>query len=254
MKKPIIGITMWLRDLPTYLGEQTALYTLGDEYVEKVRAAGGLPILLSHGDAGSDARQILTLIDGLLLSGGGDIHPTSYGEVHDGVSYDVNPRADQWEIDLACQAREQRVPTLGICRGMQIMAIASGGMLAQDLGETEQHPRIKGRAPQQILADRHRITMEAGSQCAAIYRGPVHTVNTIHHQVVTNSGDLAIVARSEDEFIEALEPTDDWQALGVQWHPEKMDDPIENRLFEHLVAMATDYAQSKNKQLIRNDS
>jgi len=238
--KPRIGITTWLRPLPTYLGMETQLYTLAREYVDRVVAAGGLPLLLSHA---GDAEEMLDQLDGLLLSGGDDIHPESYGERHDGTSIAVNRATDDWEIALVRAAAARRLPTLGICRGMQIMAVAFGGKLAQDVGGMAGHPRLAGMEPDAILALRHAVTLEPSCSLALLYGETNHPVNSLHHQAVTAAGTLHVVGYGEGNVIEALETQNNWPALGVQWHPEKMPDPLEDRLFAQLVAASTQYAR-----------
>lgn len=240
--QPKIGITTWLRPLPTYLGAETLLYTLGYEYVERVKAAGGLPLLLPHL---SEAGSLLDLLDGLLLTGGGDLHPASYGALHDGTSTGVSLEADRWEIALVQAARQRHMPTLGICRGMQIMAVALGGRLEQNISGLEGHPDVDHLSPQAILAQRHPVNFKPTCMLAAIYGQTALQVNTIHHQAVSDAGEMQIVGYGSGAVIEALEANDDWPALGVQWHPEKMPAYSEDRLFTHFIAEAMQYAKKR---------
>jgi putative glutamine amidotransferase len=242
--RPRIGITTWLRTLPTYLGRETLLYTLGSEYVERVLAAGGLPLLLPHA---GDAAEVLDHLDGLLLSGGDDLHPESYGERHDGTSTGVSREADDWEIALVHAAAARRMPTLGICRGMQVMAVAFGGKLTQDLDEVEGHPHLANMESEAILALRHLVSLEPTCTIACLYGETEHAVNTIHHQAVAEAGTLRVVGYSSGGVIEAIEADNDGLALGVQWHPEKMHEPLEDRLFEYFIARSTQYAQTKQR-------
>lgn len=240
--RPRIGITAWLRALPTYLGRETQLYTLGSEYVKRVLTAGGLPLLLPHA---GDAEEVLGLLDGLLLSGGDDLHPESYGDRHDGTSTGVSREVDDWEIALVRTAATRHLPTLGICRGMQVMAVAFGGRLIQDLEDVEGHPHPGGMEPEAILALRHQVSLEPACTIAAIYGETEHSVNTIHHQAVVEAGALRVVGYGNGGVIEAIEAGNNWPALGVQWHPEKMHEPLEDRLFEYFIAAAKQYAQEK---------
>jgi putative glutamine amidotransferase len=240
--RPRIGITAWLRALPTYLGRETQLYTLGSEYVERVLAAGGLPLLLPHA---GNAEEVIGLLDGLLLSGGDDLHPESYGDQHDGTSTGVRRDVDDWEIALVRAAAARRLPTLGICRGMQVMTVAFGGKLIQNLEDVEGHPHLGGMEPEAILALRHRVSLEPACTIATIYGETEHSVNTIHHQAVVEAGTLHVVGYGSGGVIEAVEADKNWPALGVQWHPEKMHEPQENRLFEYFVAAAKQYTQEK---------
>jgi putative glutamine amidotransferase len=240
--RPRIGITAWLRTLPTYLGRETLLYTLGSEYVERVLKAGGLPLFLPHA---GDAAEVLDQLDGLLLSGGDDMHPESYGERHDGTSTGVSRETDDWEIALVRVAAARRMPTLGICRGMQVMAVACGGKLIQNLDGVEGHPHLGGMEPETILALRHQVSLAPTCTLATLYGETEHIVNTIHHQAVADAGTLRIVGYGSGGVIEAIEAENDWPALGVQWHPEKMHEPLEDRLFEYFMARSTQYAQKK---------
>lgn len=240
--KPRIGITAWLRRLPTSLGERTELYTIGREYVDRVVDAGGLPLILPRAE---DAGAALELLDGLLLSGGGDVHPSSYGDVHDGTSSDVDAQADAWEIALVQAASARRMPTLGICRGMQVMAVAFSGRLAQHVTGRPHHPELSAMTPDAILTQRHPVTLEPDCLVARIYGETRRHVNTIHHQAIADPGALRVVGHGSDGVIEAIESRDDWPAIGVQWHPEKMDEPAEKRIFDHFIAQARAYAAQR---------
>jgi putative glutamine amidotransferase len=248
--RPRIGVTAWRRTLPTSLGERTDLFTLAAEYVDALREAGALPILLPHHD---DPDPMLDVVDGLLLSGGGDLHPHAYGAVDEHVSVDVNLDADHWEIALVRAAERRCMPLLGICRGMQVMAVAFGGALRQDISGTDGHPAMADLTASRILAQRHGVTLQPGSRCAAIYCAPVRRVNTIHHQAVADSGALRVAARSDDGLIEAVEARAPWPALGVQWHPEKMDGSAEaaaeQALFRQFVADAATYRAARDSQV-----
>jgi len=233
-RKPIIGITPWRRDLPTFLGEQTDLYTLDPEYSNCVELSGGLPVILSHNVANINA--YLEIIDGLIVSGGGDVDPRSYGQENHGQSYDVNADADLFEITLIKEAAKKGIPTLGICRGFQMLQVAFGGNLLQDLhGEYPQHPKNQGK-PEYILSQRHSINLTEDSWLANVYGTTHRVVNTIHHQCIHRLGKgFKPVGWSEDGIVEAVESESDWLAIGVQWHPEKLKDAFEQELFQHFI-------------------
>ncbi len=244
--KPRIGITTWLRPLSTYLGEQTLLYTLGYEYVDSVIAGGGLPLLLPHAN---DPNETLNILDGLLLTGGADVHPLSYNAQHDGTSSGVDQKADMWEIGLVHEAARRGMPVLGICRGMQIMAVAFGGSLLQNLVEVEGHPAMSQLDAEAILNLRHNVVFDPSCSLAAIYQVHERQINTIHHQAVIDAGQMRAVGMGTGNVIEAIEAPEQktWPALGVQWHPEKMHEAIEERLFTHFVASAAQYADTQRK-------
>jgi putative glutamine amidotransferase len=240
--RPRILITCWRRPLPTFLGERTVLDTLDPAYAARVSDAGGLPLALSRppGDGGGTIYELLDLADGLLLTGGGDVDPASYGAWPEHVA-DVDDEADAWELALIGAARDRELPTLGICRGAQLLAVAHGGRLAQRLAVSEGHRQLAGLAPEAILAARHPVSVAAGSRVErALGSGPV-AVNTIHHHGIADPGELEVTATADGgSVIEAVEPRGGWPCVGVQWHPEKMDEPEQRGLFEQLVGAARD--------------
>lgn len=227
---PIIGITIWRRHLPTYLGERTDLYTLGAEYAEAVRAAGGIPVLLAPVPS-SQVPSLLDRIDGLLLSGGQDLAGSTRGLPAEQIAAidetDVDQERDAFEGDLLRGAQARSLPVLGICRGVQLTNVALGGTLVQDLAHTETHPVQS--TPAEFLEYRHDVAFEPGSDLTAIYGTATRSVNSIHHQALdTVAPELRVSARSADGVIEAAESAlDSWYFQGVQWHPEKLTSDAE---------------------------
>src|SRR5580704_7056696 len=126
MERPRILVTSWRRPLPTYLGERTILDTLDPAYAAQVFDAGGLPLVVSRPPGGDALDDLLSVADGLVLTGGGDVDPASYGAGLENAD-DPDAGADAWEIALIAGAREGALPTLGICRGAQLLAVAHGG-------------------------------------------------------------------------------------------------------------------------------
>jgi putative glutamine amidotransferase len=232
--RPRILVTCWRRPLPTYLGEQTVLDTLDPAYATRVFDAGGLPLLVSRPPADC-AHELLDLADGLLLTGGGDVDPAAYGVRPENVA-DVDAEADAFELALIAAARERVLPTLAICRGAQLLAVAHGGRLAQRLSGGDGHRELGGLAAAAILAARHDVDLVPGSRVhQALGDGPI-AVNTIHHHEIADPGELAITATAASGVIEAVEPRSSWPCVGVQWHPEKMHEPEQAALFDQLVA------------------
>lgn len=233
--RPKIGITAWRRDLPTFLGERTDLHTLDPDYAKGVWLAGGIPILIPP-TADDLVRDYAAFLDGLIVSGGGDISPHSYGEVDTGQSYDVNVETDRFEIALIHEAEKRNLPTLGICRGFQLLQVAFGGKMLQDLHEKfPNHPATTGSAAE-ILNQRHAVDFSNDSIFPQIYGGTHYLVNTIHHQCVQSVGKgFRAVGWSDDGIIEAVESETSWFALGVQWHPEKMKSSQEQELFRFFI-------------------
>ena len=233
MTRPVIGLTAYRRSLATPLGEQTDLYTLDPAYTNCVEAAGGQPLIIPHGD---DPTGLLDLLDGLVLTGGGDLDPQHYGESAEVTLEDPNAGADVWELALARAAAARTLPVLGICRGMQTLAVASGGTMIQDLEEHHGHPLIP-KNPRALMESRHPIELAAGSRIADVMGTTTFPVNSIHHQAVVDAGTLTATARI-GVVIEALEGPEDWPIIGVQWHPEKMHEGEQQALFRDLIAAA----------------
>jgi putative glutamine amidotransferase len=233
MRPPVIGLTAFRRDLPTYLGEQTDLYTLDPNYADGVTRAGGLPLIIPHNE---DPEAVLDLLDGLVMTGGGDLHPEHYGAETATELEDSNAGADEWELALARGARARQLPVLGICRGMQALAVAAGGTMIQDLRPEHGHPIIES-TPEALMQSRHQVEVDEGSRIARVMGERSFDVNSIHHQAVVDPGDLLVTARV-GQVVEALESTGDWDAIGVQWHPEKMHEPGQQALFAYVVDAA----------------
>jgi putative glutamine amidotransferase len=240
--RPLIAVTTWRRDLPTYLGEHTDLITLGAEYVEAVQRAGGVPILVTDPDEDA-VDQLMRTVDGIVLSGGGDVVPAAYGAAAADAA-ELDPRRDAAELALVAAARHYRRPLFGICRGLQILNVACGGSLVADLPITSDHPRPS--EPEGRLALRHSVTATRDWPLAGLDRDADGgaSVNSIHHQAIDRIGaGLTAVAWSADGVVEAVEGTDEWFVRAVQWHPEKMREPEEQAhagaLFAHFIAAAS---------------
>ncbi|MGC9529356.1 MAG: gamma-glutamyl-gamma-aminobutyrate hydrolase family protein [Candidatus Bipolaricaulaceae bacterium] len=203
--RPTVGIT---------LGTDHENYTVAREYCEAVRAAGGRPLLLPFAEI--DLRGI----GGVLLSGGGDIAPAAFGAEPSGELRAVNQERDEFELELARLALRRQVPLLGICRGCQVLAVAAGGKLVQDLplgGYLNHHP---GSPPDRI---HHPVHVVRRTRLAAILGSSEMGVNSSHHQAVAAPPPgFAASARAPDGVIEALEADDHRFALAVQWHPERL--------------------------------
>jgi putative glutamine amidotransferase len=237
MRRPRILVTCWRRPLPTYLGERTVLDTLDPAYAARVSDAGGLPLLVSRPSVDA-LDELLGLADGLLLTGGGDVDPAAYGARPENVADDVDGKADAFELALIAAARERSLPTLGICRGAQLLAVAHGGRLGQRLPDGDGHTDLNRLAPEAILDARHQVTLAPGSRVQrALGDGPL-AVNTIHHHEISDAGELEVTASAPGGVIEAVEPRSSWACVGVQWHPEKMSEPEQRGLFAQLIEAA----------------
>jgi putative glutamine amidotransferase len=179
-------------------------------------------------------QELIALADGLVLTGGGDVDPASYGAAPEDVA-DEDPEADAFELGLLRAARTARLPTLAICRGAQLLAVAHGGRLAQQPPRTDSHAAFDGLSGEQIRAARHEAALAEGSRLRSIFGREAIQVNSIHHQQIADTGGLRVTALAPGGVIEGLEPDLDWPCVGVQWHPEKMGEPEQRALFQWLV-------------------
>ncbi len=212
-------------------------YGVPENYVEALRRAGGRSVLLLPGEE-ARADELLARIDALVLVGGGDVEPMRYGGHDDGTTYGVEPDRDALELDLVRTAAERGVPTLAICRGMQVMNIAFGGTLIQHL--PARTGLIEHGTPSGQDHRRHPVRIAADSLLASATGADVLDCSTHHHQGVDALGEgLLATGWSEDGLVEAIERGSGWM-LGVQWHPEDTAavDPAQQRLFDALVERA----------------
>ncbi len=221
-----IGIT-------TYGVNEHGRFTLPAGYVESVRRAGGLPLLLAPGEARTD--EWLELVDALILVGGGDVDPALYGgRAHPAIG-GVDRARDQTEIALVRGVLARRKPLLCICRGVQLLNVALGGTLIEHVPD-EVGERVPHRAAQDY--QRHAVHVERGSRLASVLGTCETNPASSHHQALRRVAEgLSVVARADDGIIEAVEmPQHPW-LIGVQWHPERTsaEDRDQQRLFDALV-------------------
>ena len=229
--RPRIGVTS-IRTLDgTRLVEQVNLV-----YCDAVRQAGGLPFVLPVLE-GADAPEVVSGLDGLLLTGGGDVAAWCFGEEAHPEATGVDSARDAWEMALVAAADDVGFPILGICRGAQLLNVAAGGTLFQHLPEVTERPH---RVIERDCEPVHRVRVEPSSLLASITGQRPFGVNSLHHQAVDQVGaGLRPVAWSPDGAIEAIEGIDRPQ-LGVQWHPELLTGRAEHaQLFRWLVSTAS---------------
>lgn len=244
MPRPLIGIT-------TYPPSRGGRYVLPAEYVASVRRAGGEPVLLPPGtvDQPVDVGALLRRLDGVVLAGGGDLDPATYGGAGHETIYALHPPRDRDELAMVHDLLEREAPTLAICRGSQVLNVALGGTLVTHLPDVVPDPdgggvlhRIEPPEPQEIATPTpHEVTVEAGCHLAEVMAATVVTPMSWHHQSIDRLGDgLRVVARAPDGVIEATELAGHPWLLSVQWHPEltAADDPTQQRLFDALVVAA----------------
>ncbi|MBL8094479.1 MAG: gamma-glutamyl-gamma-aminobutyrate hydrolase family protein [Anaerolineales bacterium] len=243
MLKPLIGLTAerWSSGyLP--LPDQDVQGVLRT-YVEALRGAGALPVIIPLGLTEEDRQALAARLDGLLLPGGGDVDPAAYGEApHPKLSDDVDPLRDALEIGLARDAVASGLPLLAVCRGIQVLNVALGGTLIQDIPSqvpgAVRHSFFLRDAPREHLA--HAVQVAEGSRLADVLGTPIVRVNSRHHQAVRDvASGLEVVAHAPDGVIEGVELPGHPFLLGVQWHPENLQAlPEMKRLFVGFVEAA----------------
>lgn len=208
--------------------EESRRVRLAASYIDALESAGLVPLIVPPLANAEAASAILDAVDGLLLTGGEDVNPSRYGQQPHPRLKTVNDRRDSTEIALILEARRRRTPVLAICRGIQVLNVALGGTLIQDISaQCEGALDHDDGSPRQSRT--HGIVVEPSSLIAAALGTTDCTVNSLHHQAVQDvSPDLKVSARSTDGIIEGLETNDpDWWVLAVQWHPEEMTDSPE---------------------------
>ena len=227
---PIIGIPLCLDGRRRWHPERTYEY-IHDAYARAVVDAGGVPVYLP---VAVDPADVAARIDGLLLPGGDDFLPPEGVYPDPGVFTPVPERRLMVDRSLLAWAMERRLPVLGICYGMQLLALHQGGTLLfhipADRPEAGDHqlPEADGR---------HAVQVEAGTQLAAALGTAPGPVNSLHHQGVAEPGaGVRVCARADDGIVEAIEREGGPFCVGVQWHPEKMSGPHRTALFAAFVA------------------
>jgi putative glutamine amidotransferase len=205
-------------------------------YIDAVVRAGGQPVIVN--DA-RDPKDLLTRVDALVLTGGPDVDPARYGETAHPSVYGVDTADDDFECTLTEAALVRSVPTLAICRGIQVLNVARGGTLYQHITDDPGVP-AHGRPGEAGGARQHEVTLDKDSLVAEVMGKTQVTASCHHHQAIAELGDgLRVVGRAKDGIVEALE-IDGAFLLAVQWHPEDTaaDDPAQQRLFDALVKRA----------------
>lgn len=222
------------------------LYAINSGYVASVHRAGALPVILSpHSHGKASCAELMERFDCLILTGGVDVHPVHFGcQPQPGIGV-VCPERDAFELALARWALENGFPVLGICRGAQVLNIAAGGTLHQDLESLARESAIAHRQTAPSSTEWHETRLVADTVLAVItpdQMAPsgILRVNSLHHQSVANLAPGWIVsATAPDGIVEAIEKPGAAFALGVQWHPECL--PTHGFLFEALIEAATQW-------------
>ncbi|MDR6867370.1 putative glutamine amidotransferase [Microbacterium resistens] len=234
---PVIGITTYRQRASWGTWTDVPADLLPSDYAQAVEQAGGVPVLLPPVASDAAAAAVLDRLDGLLIAGGADINPSRYGQQPDPHVVTWYDDRDAWELWLLGEADRLRLPVLGICRGMQMMAVSAGGALVQHLPDVVGHDEHAGGAS----SYRGTAVRVEGGRLGALVP-PETTVPSHHHQAVAEHPGFRAVAHDDDGVLQAMEADGDRFAVGVQWHPETADDP---GVFEGLVAAARERSAAR---------
>ena len=239
-RKPVIGITGNFGDKGCELAEA---------YYRSVWEAGAMPLIIPPLSGADAIGTVLDTIDGLLLSGGADLNPLYCGEDPVPALHGINPRRDAMELLLVRMAFDRQIPMLGICRGIQVMAVALDGSIWQDIYTQQAGVCIKHSQDLERGVASHWVDIEKDSTLYNIMQTAHLAVNSFHHQAVREPGPhLRVVARSADGVIEAIESSEQKSLLGVQWHPECFMDSGDDSMlpiFRWLTQEASLFAQTR---------
>jgi putative glutamine amidotransferase len=235
-RSPVIGVTTSIT-----VGTQPERAYVNSAYLLAIQQVGGIPLPLPPQLSPRALEGLAAGLDGLLLTGGGDMDPSCFGETPHPTLYDVAPSRDALEMSAVRLALERARPILAVCRGIQVLNVALGGSLHQDVGSD---PGTALRHSQKEPRDQatHVVTVAPGSRLAKVMGVDEVEVNSMHHQAVKAiGGGLVAVAWAPDDIIEGLELDDPARfVLGVQWHPEELvrDSEPARRLFAALIEAA----------------
>jgi putative glutamine amidotransferase len=236
---PVVGLTTY-REVAAWGVWNARADLLPTEYAAAVEAAGGVPVLLPPVALASAAASVVARVDALMVCGGADVDPGRYGAEPHARTAGWRPDRDAWELALLDAAEETGLPVLGICRGMQLMAVHAGGSLDQHTPDLVGHDT---HSPGGDAYGEVEVRTEPGSRLAALV-GDRTTVSCHHHQSVATHPGFTPVARATDGTLEAMEGTGDRWCLAVQWHPETR---VEIGLTAGLVAAAREHAARRGR-------
>ena len=239
MHKPLIGIGS---DVVQKQGERDRAFVY-TTYIESLKRAGAVPVLIPPQP--ENAADLAETLDGILLAGGDDCDPSEYGEEKHPSCEPMDPRRQKNDVGLAKLARERGIPTLGICLGVQVMNVAAGGTLIQDITSAIDTDIDHASEP----SDRHRhdVHIDSNTNLGRILGDQEFNVNSSHHQAIGRVADgLRITAKAPDGVVEGLEDPSHPFYLGVQWHPEDMPgESSASAIFGAFVEAARKYAREK---------
>lgn len=241
--RPLIGIPAATYTDQEYIATPTQRFN--GNYPAALAACGALPLIIPLNLPEGTLRDIFQRLDGLCLPGGVDVDPAEYGEPRHPALGQVDAARDQTELTLARWALAAALPILGICRGIQLLNVAAGGSLYQDIpaqlpAANRHNYRLAETAWESYT---HRVRIADGSRLAAILGAAEIMTNSFHHQALRRVADgFVVVAQADDGIVEAIEQPGRAFVLAVQWHPEGMfrSDPYAPRIFEAFVQACRD--------------
>lgn len=233
MTAPLIGLTVYREEAAWGVWQQRA-DLLPAQYAEAVTSVGGVPVLLPPSDGACAAEAVVSRLDGLVISGGADVDPARYGADPHPRTAGWRPDRDAWESALLDAAGVAALPVLGVCRGMQLMAVHAGGSLDQHTPDLVGHDE---HSPGGDAFGSVEVTTGAGSRVGSLV-GPSLAVSCHHHQSVREHPGFTASAHAADGTVEAIEAPGDRFCVAVQWHPETAADV---GLLAGLVRAATAY-------------
>jgi putative glutamine amidotransferase len=221
--------------------------TIWEYYIQSVIRAGGIPILIPSLINNDQLRQLASIADGILISGGGDIDPIIFkGQEHNKV-YGIDEERDRVELELVKLAATRSIPLLGICRGLQVINIAMGGTLFTDIAD--QFSKSIKHSNKSFTKIIHDVKVDPGSLLNSIVEQATLKVNSLHHQGINRLGSgLSVSAVAGDGLTEGIENSEKEFFMGVQWHPEAMtEDPAAIALFSSFINAAQKYREQNGR-------
>lgn len=241
MSKPIIGIGS---DVNSPEGKRESAFAYLT-YIESLKRAGAIPVVIPPQP--ENAADLIGILDGLVLAGGFDCDPEVYGAEKHHTVEPMDTRRQSNDLGLARIARERGLPTLGICLGLQVMNVAAGGTLVQDIASEVETEINHASEPED--RSRHDVIIEGPTRLGGILGDRELNVNSSHHQAIGRVGEgLRVTAHAPDGIVEGLEDPRHPFYVGVQWHPEDMSgEDSASRLFGAFLEAAREYAEKKGR-------